>query len=99
MKLTSLKKKKKKAFSLALLIYIRTTLSKKKERGVGGAVLLLNRNPGVLYFGRHRGWCPAHRICLDLERSFGFGFGFLWVPGIYKFNLKQNRIKEAEHSV
>lgn len=32
MKLTSLEKKKKKAFSLALLIYIRTTLSKRGEK-------------------------------------------------------------------
>lgn len=79
MKLTSLEKKK--AFSLALLIYIGTTLSKKKELGEEKAVLLLNRNPGVLDFGRHTGWCPAQHICLIWRGLFGLGLGFFGCQG------------------
>lgn len=76
---------------MALLIYIRTTLSKGgKKKRKKKAVLLLNRNSGVLNLKDAGGWCPwkmqeagvlAHCTSRDLEGPLGFGFGYFQGAG------------------
>lgn len=72
---------------MALLIYIRTTLSRGKA-----AVLLLNRNTGALVpLGRRRE--PGVLLC-HISLEFCFCFCFFRALGICNFNLKQRKREE-----
>lgn len=90
MKLTSLKKKK--AFSLALLIYIRTTLSRRGGKKSRSASEQKFRSPVL---GKmQEASVQAHRVSWDLEGHFWFGFCVFRALETCKFQLKQEKKKK-----